>query len=125
VGNKFGDILPKEVGSFKRIELKEPSPGLDREALYRNGEEEIFLLFSLSLNASDQPETMQTIFVETKQNAIGERRDISLKTTPAYIHLIGKNIVFFAWTRGLYCFSVDSKGASIKALECFLHYFPY
>jgi hypothetical protein len=125
VGESFKDILPKKVGPFTRIEFKEPRPGMDGEALYRNGKEEIFMLFSLAVDAKDQSETMQTIFVETEKDAVGELRDVSLKTKPAYIHLLGKGIAFFAWTRGLYCFSADSQKGNVIALKTFVDNFPF
>lgn len=124
-GTHFNELLPQKVGAFERTEFKEPQPGLDGEALYKNGTEEVFMLFSLAKDADDLKETMQTIFTETKNNAINEFRDVSLKTDPAYIHLIGKGIAFFAWTRGNYCFSADSKDGNILALKNFMASFPY
>ncbi|HVG15353.1 MAG TPA: hypothetical protein VM935_10340 [Chitinophagaceae bacterium] len=125
VGEHFEKLLPKKVGLFSRITIKEPAPGFDGEAVYQNGKDEVFMLFSLSADRKDQKETMQTIFTETKENAIGEQRQTSLKTDPMYIHLIGKGIAFFAWTRGLYCFSADSKGGDPTALKIFMEKFPY
>lgn len=124
-GKQFVELLPQKVGAFERTEFKEPQPGLDGEALYKNGTEEVFMLFSLAKDAADLKETMQTIFTETKNNAVNEFRDVSLKTNPAYIHLIGKHIAFFAWTRGNYCFSADSKDGNIVALKKFMESFPY
>ncbi|HZH97128.1 MAG TPA: hypothetical protein VEY06_14650 [Flavisolibacter sp.] len=125
VGGNFEKLLPKKVGLFSRIAIKEPTPGLDGEAVYQNGKDEVFMLFSLSADRKDQEETMQTIFTETKENAIGEQRQTSLKAGPMYIHLIGKGIAFFAWTRGLYCFSADSKGGNPAVLKNFMEKFPY
>lgn len=124
-GTRFEKILPGKVGAFVLKEFKEPTPGLDGEALYQNGKEEVFMLFSLAKDAADLKETMQTIFTETKKDALNELRDVSLKTDPAYIHLVGNKIAFFAWTRGLYCFSADSKGGDLIVLKNFLNAFPY
>jgi hypothetical protein len=124
-GTQFDQLLPQKVGVFERTEFKEPQPGIDGEALYKNGTEEVFLLFSLAKDAADLKETMQTIFTETKNDAVSEFRDVSLKTDPAYIHLIGKKVAFFAWTRGNYCFSADSKDGNIVALKNFMASFPY
>jgi hypothetical protein len=124
-GEQFQKILPKKVGAFVLTEFKEPEPGLDGEALYKNGKEEIFMLFSRAKDAKDLKETMQTIHTETKGDALQELRDISLKTDSAYIHLIGKKIAFFAWTRGLYCFSADSNERNAATLKNFMDSFPY
>lgn len=124
-GDRFEKILPKKVGVFVLTDFTPPQPGLDGEALYKNGKEEVFMLFSLAKNAKDLKETMQTIFTETQKDAVKELRDVSLKTDPAYIHLIGKGIAFFAWTKGKYCFSADSKNGNAAALKKFVESFPY
>jgi hypothetical protein len=124
-GMQFEKLLPEKVGAFERTQFKEPQPDLDGEAIYKNGNEEVFLLFSLANDATDVKETMKTIFAETKNEAVSEFRDVSLKTNPAYIHLIGKKIAFFAWTRDNYCFSADSKDGNLATLKTFMESFPY
>lgn len=124
-GNDFNKLLPAKVGDFVRISYKDPAPGLDGEASYRAGSKEIFMLFSKAGSKPDLKETMNTILDEIKENKTTEARTIELKTDPAYIHFIGPRIAFFAWTRGLYCFSADSKNGDKKALEEFMNLFPY
>lgn len=124
-GTDFNSILPASVGNFKRVEYKPPQPGLDGEALYRSGKKEIFMLFSLSEKRKDLKEIMETIHTEIKEAKTTEDRIISLKTDPAYIKFTGPTIAFFAWTRGLYCFSADSKGGDKKTLDDFMQAFPY
>ncbi|MCG2613489.1 hypothetical protein LZZ85_04320 [Terrimonas sp. NA20] len=124
-GNDFSKLLPLKVGQFNRVEYKDPSPGLDGEATYRAGSKEIFMLFSKADSKADLRETMQTILDEVKTNKTTEARTIELKADPAFIHFIGPKIAFFAWTRGLYCFSADSKNADKKSLDEFMTAFPY
>ncbi len=124
-GADFNQLLPEKVGSFRRHFFKAPQPGLDGEALYRSGSDEIFLLFSRADNAAGVRETMQTIFTETKYEAAKGIRTVSLKTDPAYIRLVGRKIAFFAWNRELYCFSADSKDGKEAALDRFMLSFPY
>lgn len=124
-GTDFNTILPAKVGSFQRVEFTPPAPGLDGEALYRSGKKEVFMLFSKADNKKDLRETMETIEEEVKNNKTTGARDISLKTDIAYIHFLGPKIAFFAWTRGLYCFSADSKNGDKKVLEEFMAAFPY
>lgn len=124
-GSDFGKLIPASVGAFNRTSYTPPAPGLDGEATYRAGNKEVFMLFSKADTKEDLKETMQTILQEIKENKTTEARDISLKSTIAYIHFIGPKIAFFAWTRDLYCFSADSKNADKKALEEFMKAFPY
>lgn len=125
LGNNFDYILPLTVGSFKRTEYKAPQPGLDGEATYRSGKKEIFMLFSLSEKKKEVKEIMETIHTEIKEAKTTDDRIISLKSDPAYIKFTGPAIAFFAWTRGLYCFSADSKGGDKKTLDEFMQAFPY
>ncbi len=124
-GTDFSKLIPLKVGSFNRISYKDPAPGLDGEATYRFGSKEIFMLFSKADTRKDLKETMQTIREEVEENKTTEARAIELKSDPAYIHFIGPKIAFFAWTRGLYCFSADGKNGDKKALEEFMKAFPY
>lgn len=123
-GNDFSKLLPAKVGNFNRIDFKAPQPGLDGEATYRYGKKEIFMLFSLSKDKPDMKETMQTILTEIKNEKTTDRH-VSLKTQPMYIRFQGPTIAFFAWTRGLYCFSADAKGGSEADLDLFMKSFPY
>jgi hypothetical protein len=124
-GTDFSQLVPLKVGNYQRVEYTPPQPGLDGEALYRYGKKEIFMLFSLSKDRKDLGETMQTIYTEIKENKTKEARVVSLKSDPAYIFFAGPRIAFFAWTRGLYCFSADSKGGDKKNLDEFMAAFPY
>jgi hypothetical protein len=124
-GTDFNKLVPVKVGSFERVEFTPPAPGLDGEATYRSGKKEIFMLFSKAANGKDLRETMETIKDEVKDNKTTDARTISLKTDIAYIHFLGPKIAFFAWTRGLYCFSADGKNGDKKSLEEFMAAFPY
>ncbi len=125
MGTDFKQLIPSKVGAFTRIDYTAPAPGLDGEATYRSGTKEIFMLFSKADTKKDVKETMETVRDEVIENKTTDARVISLKTEPAYIHFIGPRIAFFAWTRGLYCFSADSKNGDKKVLEEFMKAFPY
>jgi hypothetical protein len=124
-GSDFSKLVPARIGTFTRINYTPPAPGLDGEATYRDGTREIFMLFSKADTKEDLKETMQTILQEVKENKTTEAREVSLKSTIAYIHFIGPKIAFFAWTRDLYCFSADSRNGDKKTLEDFMKAFPY
>lgn len=124
-GTNFSQLIPAKVGTFSRINFKEPAPGLDGEATYRSGNKEIFMLFSKAGSKNDLKETLQTIIDEIKENKTTGARTIETKTDPCYIHFIGPKIAFFAWTRSLYCFSADSKNGDEKSLNEFMNAFPY
>ncbi|RRB06305.1 hypothetical protein [Larkinella rosea] len=108
---RFTHLLPAKVADFARISFKEPQPGLDGEALYKSGEQEIFMLFSLAENREDVDEIRRTIRAEVQKEKLSQPQQSRVSTDLGYIRLIGKTIAFYAWNRGQYCFSADSKGA--------------
>jgi len=124
-GTDFSKLMPVKVGPFNRISYKDPAPGLDGEATYRYGNKEIFMLFSKADTKNDLQETLKTILDEIKENKTTGTRIIEVKKDPSFIHFTGPRIAFFAWTRGLYCFSADSKNADKKSLDDFMNEFPY
>lgn len=121
----FNALLPEKVGDFVRVEYQDPKPGQDGEALYKSKDGEIFMLFSHQDNAIDVKEVMKVIMDETNEYVENAAAEINLETDPAYIHLIGPKIAFFAWNRGLYCFSADSSNGNKSVLSSFMNSFPY
>jgi hypothetical protein len=124
-GEDFEGLIPKRVGDFVRTDYKAPQPGLDGEAVYKAGKQEIFMLFSLQDNWKDLWDTMETIRTETKNEKLSEPALYKNGKNLSYIRLVGKSIAFFAWTRDKYCFSADSKNGDKGALERFINAFPY
>ncbi len=120
-GKDFNEILPLKVGSFQRVKFTPPKPRFDGEASYRSGNEEIFILFSLSNTLSDLKEVFETIADEVRDEK-GNLKIVDIKSGKKCVYLVGKKRTFFAWNRGLYCFSVD--GNHVKVDE-FMKYFPY
>jgi len=121
----FNKLLPEKIGDFIRAEYQDPKPGQDGEALYKSKDGEIFMLFSHQDNAADVKEVMKVIMDETNAHIENAAAEINLETDPAYIHLIGPKIAFFAWNRGLYCFSADSTNGNKSVLNNFMNSFPY
>ena len=121
----FNALLPEKVGDFVRVEYQDPKRGQDGEALYKSKDGEIFMLFSHQDNATDVKEVMNVIMDETNAYVENAAAEINLETDPAYIQLVGPKIAFFAWNRGLYCFSVDSSNGNKMVLNNFMNSFPY
>ncbi|GAB3327503.1 hypothetical protein GCM10027299_28200 [Larkinella ripae] len=124
-GTRFSDLLPAKVADFVRISFKEPQPGLDGEARYQRGEQEIFLQFSLAENRAEVAEIRRTIQDELQRERLSQPPQSRVGNELGYSRLIGKTIAFYAWNRGLYCFSADSKGGNKTALDHFMQAFPY
>ncbi|WP_128546398.1 hypothetical protein [Larkinella soli] len=124
-GTRFTDLLPTKVADFVRVSFKEPQPGLDGEALYKAGEQEIFMLFSLAENREEVDEIRRTIRTEVQKEKLSQPQQSRVGHELGYIRLIGKTIAFYAWNRGFYCFSADSKGGDKAALDRFVQAFPY
>lgn len=124
-GHHFTDLLPQKVANFNRVSVQEPQPDLDGEALYQSGKQEIFLLFSLAQTRSEVDDIYKTIRAEVQSEKLSQPMQWRVGSEVGYIRLIGKTIAFYAWNRGLYCFSADSKDGDQQALDRFMHAFPY
>ncbi|MBD2705807.1 hypothetical protein IC229_34730 [Spirosoma sp. BT702] len=124
-GTRFTDLLPINVGQFTRVSVKEPQPGLDGEALYKFGKQELFLLFSLAQDQDEVAQLRRTILSEVQSETLSQAPQSRVGSELGYLRLIGKTIAFYAWNRGLYCFSVDSKAGDQQALDRFMQAFPY
>ncbi|KAA6441839.1 hypothetical protein FEM33_00805 [Dyadobacter flavalbus] len=124
-GSGFNTLIPEKVGDFIRMEYQDPKPGQDGEALYKSKDGEVFMLFSRQDNPDDVKEVMKVIMDEVHMHIAHAISQINLETDPAYIHLIGPKIAFFAWNRGLYCFSADSTSGNESVLNKFMDSFPY
>ncbi|GGC12593.1 hypothetical protein [Dyadobacter sediminis] len=123
--SEFSALIPEKVGEFIRIEYQAPEPGQDGEALYKSEDGEIFMLFSRQDHSDDVKEVMKVIMDEVDMHIANATSVINLETDPAYIHLVGPKIAFFAWNRGLYCFSADSTNGNKLVLNRFMNSFPY
>lgn len=120
-GADFNKLLPLKVGSFKRITFTPPEPTTDGYSTYKSGNDEIIMAFSLSDTPSDLGVIFETITAEIR-NDKGNPKIVDIKSAKKRIYIVGKDDTFFAWNRGLYCFSVQGDQAKIGE---FMKHFPY
>jgi hypothetical protein len=120
-------LLPAQVGSFKRGPIEGDIKNDDEVyATYTSGEQEIFLTVGISddvRGAQEGVTTAKEVLEHDKESAF-EQPLMSLATEPSYFKVSEGDIVFMAWQRGRYFFSVDSRGSG-EALDRFMQAFPY
>ncbi|HWI91632.1 MAG TPA: hypothetical protein VNT20_10180 [Flavisolibacter sp.] len=123
IGHNFKSLIPTAVCKWKRIYFKDPTIMFDGEAKYSNDKDSVLMLFSLQENAASRNSVFQTI----KNEAIESDNLISKEeppANPAWLKVGKQQHVFFAWTRGNYIFSCESK-QGWNTLNAFLKCFPY
>jgi hypothetical protein len=125
-GDKWIELIPEQVGDFERVRLKTPDAGFDGQAEYRSRRYTTLMSFGLAKNERELGETFRTIERETRAPP-GEKLQhdkTSLGRGVRYVYRATRGSAFFAWSRGLHYFSVESKGREL-ALQDFLRSFPY
>ncbi|HJU83195.1 MAG TPA: hypothetical protein VJ600_03205 [Holophagaceae bacterium] len=125
-GANWSALVPPTVGAWHRVSLKEPRPGFDGEARYEGGGQSFFLLFGKAKDASDLKGILTTVEQESREPAkdLVEPEKVVLTGPSLQVYRHAKRGPFYAWTRGLYYFSVETKeGAPV--LRAFVKAFPY
>ncbi|HJW71405.1 MAG TPA: hypothetical protein VJ486_01000 [Geothrix sp.] len=124
-GEDWQVLLPADLGPYHRESLKAPTRDRDGEARYAGKGETFFLLFGKAPDARALRDILATVERESKSQPgqlIEEKVD--LRVPGAYVLRIEKRGAFFAWARGTYYFSVETKGGK-ATLQAFLERFPY
>jgi hypothetical protein len=125
-GDKWVELIPEQVGNFERVRLKTPDAGFDGQAEYRSRRYTTLMSFGLAKNERELAETFHIIERETRAPP-GEKLQLDrifLGRGVRYVYRATAGSAFFAWSRGLHYFSVESKGREL-AIEDFVKSFPY
>lgn len=95
----------------------------DGEVKYTNGEDTVFILFSLQKDIASRNAVFKTIKEESVEgdNLIAKEEP---PADPAWLKVGKGRHVFFAWTRDNYIFSCESS-QGWKAIDAFMKCFPY
>jgi hypothetical protein len=121
-GKNFDKLFPAKVGIFNRTHFQPPKPGFDGEARYENGTAKVFMQFGLAKDYNDTQSMLRIMVKEAENPDLTEKKKV-LKKDPSYVRFVGKEGIFFGWSRGFYYFSAESK--SVLALETFMEGFPF
>lgn len=135
-GSDLDTLLPKRVGSYKRVMLEKSEQrgvtpdsisvdGSGVYATYQNGDEEVFVEFSIASSAESAQSSWDVVVGDANGgNYPTDPRLGSFRTEPSYLKVVNDNGAFFAWTRGGYFISAHAKSGE-AALDSFMNAFPY
>jgi len=135
-GTDLEQLLPKQVGPYTRAILEKSqqrgvtATSIDVDgngvyATYRNGDKEVFLEFSIASSPEYAQSSWDVVVGDANEGIYpSDPQYGSFRTEPSYLKVVNKDGAFFAWTRGGYFFSADTKGGE-TGLDAFMQAFPY
>jgi hypothetical protein len=125
-GADLEELLPVEVGSFRRGTLDDGAGGLEGPiyAQYSGGNQGIFV----ELGVCDDPTEAQAAIETSKAETETEFPDVSawesLRTDPSFYKVNTPRGAFISWTRGQYYFAAHARDGEAN-LDEFMRGFPY
>jgi hypothetical protein len=122
-GMDFEKLLSVNVGSFRRVSYIAPE-GIQRgSAIYQSSSVKVNMQFGREKSQEDLQQTFRMLVSDATANGRLKVKTLSMGTDPSYVRMVDEQSCYFAWTRGLYFFTVDAK--SDKDVDAFMQLFPY
>lgn len=122
-GTDFSRLLPLTIGPFKRINFTEPQGNERGAAIYQSGTVKVSMQFGREKSQEDIQRTFRVLVSDATANGRLRPKLIVIERDPSYVRMVDEQSCYFAWTRGLYFFTVDAK--SEKDIDSFMALFPY
>jgi hypothetical protein len=125
-GEDLDVLLPTQVGSFVRVSIEEPKDIRTNSiyADYRHGSSGVFVELGICGEPSGAQRAIRTAKAETDAELPDVLQQCVFDADPSYLRVIPKRGAFFAWTRGGYYFSANTKNGE-AVLDAFMAVFPY
>jgi len=135
-GLDLDKLLPKQVGPYERVKMEKSEQRgttadeikLDGNAVYatyRNGDQEVFVEFSVASSADYAQSSWDVVVGDANEGIYPtDPRFASFRTEPSFLKVVNNDGAFFAWTRGGYFITAHTKGGE-AALDAFMNAFPY
>ena len=125
LGDEFQKLMPMTLGNWTRYAFHDYLPNQeDGHVFYKKDNSQVYVVFGKAISQ----ENMKTIWIKLYDEAtIGKESQVKQKnvanTTNRYLLMQGSSGYFYAWTRNLYFFSIQTKN-KLDADE-FMKLFPY
>lgn len=125
LGEQFQKLLPEKLGNWNRFAFHDYIPGQeDGKVYYRKDNDQVFILFGKATDQNDMKAVWSKIYddaTDGKTNEIKQKNIISASNK--YLLMNGKSGYYYAWTRNLYYFSIETKNKAVA--DEFMKVFPY
>lgn len=125
LGDQFQKIMPEKIGKWNRFAFHDFVPSQETGTVYYQlDEKQIYVTFGKSLNQTNLNIVWAKIYDDATDGKAKEIKQInSSSINSKYLSLQGKSGFFYAWTRNLYFFSIETKFKSDA--DNFMSLFPY
>lgn len=125
LGDEFDKLLPIKIGKWERFAFHDFVQGREMGRVYYDaGMDRVQLTFGKAYSQSELNMAWTRIYDEA---VLGKNNEIKQKNTTStsnkYLLMNGKSGFFYAWTRNLYYFSIETKNKQLA--DDFMSIFPY
>ncbi|MFN8260639.1 MAG: hypothetical protein U0X41_06810 [Chitinophagales bacterium] len=125
LGEEFQKLLPVKLGKWNRFAYHDFVPGQETGRVYYTlGDAQVYVTFGKAYSQAGLNTAWAKIYddaTDGKQNQIKQKNTTS--TSNKYLLMNGKSGYFYAWTRNLYYFSIETENKIIA--DSFMTVFPY
>ncbi|MCC6583258.1 MAG: hypothetical protein IT271_06115 [Chitinophagales bacterium] len=125
LGEEFQKLLPLKLGKWNRFAFHDFVPGHENGSVYyRQDNNQVYVIFGKEYSQVGLHSVWTKIYdnaTDGKENQIKQKNTTS--TSNKYLLMSGKSGYFYAWTRNLYYFSIETNNKAIA--DDFMKLFPY
>ncbi|MBK9794301.1 MAG: hypothetical protein IPP60_14710 [Sphingobacteriales bacterium] len=125
LGEEFQKLLPLKLGKWNRFAFHDFVPGQEMgKVYYQQDNNQIYVTFGKEYSQAGINTTWTKIYddaTDGKENQIKQKNTTSASNK--YLLMSGKSGYFYAWTRNLYYFSIETNNKAIA--DDFMKLFPY
>jgi len=125
LGDEFQKLMPLNIGEWTRYAFHDYLPNQENgHVFYKKDNLQIYVVFGKAVNQANLKSIWTKIYDDAtigKENQIKQKNVVS--STNKYLLMQSAKNYFFAWTRNMYYFSIQTKN-KVDAEE-FMKLFPY
>ena len=125
LGEQKQKIMPLQVGNWHRFAFHDFVPNQENGTVYyQQGEKQIYVTFGKAYSQIGLNNTWTKIYDKATDGKAAQIKSKNTTSTSAkYVLMNGKSGLFYAWTRNLYYFSIETKYKTDA--DEFMKLFPY
>jgi hypothetical protein len=125
LGDEFQKLMPVALGNWTRYSFHDYLPGLETgHVFYKKDNRQIYVVFGKAVSQNDLKNIWTKLYDEA---TIGKEIQIKQKNTGSsnskFLLMQNPKNYYFAWTRNLYYFSIQTKNK--PDADEFMKLFPY
>lgn len=125
LGEQFQKIMPLKLGKWNRFAFHDYVPGQETGTVYyQQDDKQIYVTFGKAYSQSGLSMIWTKIYDDATDGKLTQLKQKNTTNPSAkYLLMQGKSGLFYAWTRNLYYFSIQTKDKADA--DEFMKLFPY